>query len=166
MPMLDAYIPDGALEPEAEERLLGQLTDILIRCEGGDPSNPFTRSIAWIFLHRPTEVRVGGRRPSEPRYRVVASVPEGQLNDASRARMVAEVTEAVLDAEPQGRPRDGSRVWVLNHQVPEGTWGGAGQIFRLADIATLALDGDSEAGAAHAKRRLAEVKAERDAVFA
>lgn len=62
-------------------------------------------------------------------------------------------------------PRDGARVWVFNQQVPDGTWGGAGRIFRLADIATLALDGDREAGTAHAKRRLAEVKAERDAVF-
>lgn len=165
MPMLDAYIPEGALEPAAEQKLLERLTEILIACEGGDPANAFTRSIAWVFLHRPAAVTVGGQVPGEPRYRIAASVPEGQLNDTRRARMVGAVTEAVLAAEPEGRPRDPSRVWVFTHQVPEGTWGGAGKIFRLADIATMALGGDREAGAAHARRHLAEVKAERDAVF-
>lgn len=78
--------------------------------------------------------------------------------------MVNEVTEAVLDAEPAGRPRDPARVWVFTHQVPEGTWGGNGQVVGLADIVTFIV-GDAEAGQAHAKRRLAISKAERDAVF-
>ena len=30
MPMIDALIPEGALKPEAEARLLKELTDILI----------------------------------------------------------------------------------------------------------------------------------------
>ena len=31
MPMLDAFIPEGALSAEAEHKLLSQLTDILLR---------------------------------------------------------------------------------------------------------------------------------------
>ena len=38
MPMLDAYIPAGALEEQAEKRLLAELTDILIVNEGADPA--------------------------------------------------------------------------------------------------------------------------------
>ena len=53
MPMLDAYIPEGALSPAAEERLLAALTDLLIVNEGADPANPMVRSIAWVFVHRP-----------------------------------------------------------------------------------------------------------------
>jgi len=78
--------------------------------------------------------------------------------------MVAAVTEAVLDAEPVERARDANRVWVFTNQVPEGTWGGAGRIFSLADIIGKVL-GDEEHGRVLAKERLAMVRDERDAVF-
>jgi len=60
MPMLDAYIPQGALTPTAEQQLLADLTDILIRNEGADPANARVRSIAWLFVHRPAQVYVAG----------------------------------------------------------------------------------------------------------
>ena len=165
MPMLDAYIPEGALDPSDEKGLVAKLTDILLEWEGADPTNAVARSIAWVFLHRPTEVYVGGEVPDEPRYRIVASVPEGQLNARRRQGMVEAVTKAVLDAEPEDRSHDPSRVWVFASSVPEGTWGGGGRIVGLADIATFVLDGDAAAGKAHAERRLAAAKAERDAIF-
>jgi hypothetical protein len=28
----------------------------------------------------------------------------------------------------------GMRVWVLGHEIPEGSWGAAGQIFRFAQL--------------------------------
>ena len=155
MPMLDAFIPDGALVPEAERQLLSKLTDILLKHEGADPSNPAVRSIAWVFLHRPTAVFVAGEPATEPRYRIVASVPEGQFDDERRQAMVEAVTDAVLDAEGGAYPRDPMRVWVFASEVPEGTWGGAGRINRLADIAGLAL-GDPEKGRRYAEQRLAD----------
>lgn len=163
MPMLDAYIPEGALEPPAEKELMTKLTDILLRWEGADPTDATARSIAWVFLHRPA-VYVAGEPAELPRYRIVASVPEGQLDAERRSGMVAAVTKAVLDAEPADRPRDPMRVWVFPQSVPEGTWGGGGRIFHLADIAAFVL-GDAEAGRTHAEKRLAITKAERDAVF-
>jgi len=66
MPMLDAYIPHGALRPEAEEQLLAQLTDALIINEGADPTNPQVRSIAWLFVHRPEQVCVAGSPAAAP----------------------------------------------------------------------------------------------------
>lgn len=156
MPMLDVYIPEGALTSEAEATLLDDLTRILLAAEGADPDNAAARSIAWAFLHRPAAVYVAGRPAAEPRYRVVASVPEGQWTDERRARMVAQVTRAVLAAE--GRPEDdakaATRVWVFALEIPDGTWGGGGRIHRLADIAGYVL-GDREAGAAYAATRLA-----------
>jgi phenylpyruvate tautomerase PptA (4-oxalocrotonate tautomerase family) len=164
MPMLDACIPQGALDPAAETELMAKLTDILLEWEGADPTNEAARSIGWVFLQRPVEVFVGGELSEHPRYRIVASVPEGQLDARRRNGMVKAVTDAVLDAEPSGRPRDPLRVWVFTHQVPEGTWGGGGRIVGLADIAAFVLN-DAEAGRAHAKQRLAKTKAERDAIF-
>lgn len=153
MPMLDVTIPEGALSAEAERRLLARLTDVLLEHEGADPTNPVIRSIAWVFLHRPAAVFVAGAPEQEPHYRVVATVPEGQLDDERRAGMVAAVTEAVLDAEEGMHPRDPSRVWVFPTEMPDGNWGAAGRIFRLADIVQLAV-GDREKAARYADARL------------
>lgn len=164
MPMLDAYIPEGALEATAEQELMEKLTEILLEWEGANPTDPAARAIAWVFLHRPTQLFVGGKPAEAPRYRIVASVPEGQLDTERRRGMVDAVTHAVLDAEPPGRERDPFRVWVFTNQVPEGTWGAGGIVVGLADIAGYILN-DPEAAVAHAKRRLAIVKSERDAIF-
>ena len=43
MPMLDAFIPEGALDPDAEKKLLSRLTDLLLEHEGADPTNEAVR---------------------------------------------------------------------------------------------------------------------------
>jgi phenylpyruvate tautomerase PptA (4-oxalocrotonate tautomerase family) len=151
--MIDAFIPDGALPAEAENALLSQLTDILLRIEGVDPANPLARAIAWVFLHRPAAVFVAGERAAEPRYRFVASVPEGQFDADRREAVVREVTDAVLAAEDGAYPPDPQRIWVFTNEIPDGTWGGVGRINTLADIAGYLL-GDAEQGRIYAERRL------------
>lgn len=159
MPMLDAYIPAGALSPAAEEKLLGELTDRLIVNEGADPTNPQVRSIAWVFVHRPEAVFVAGTRANEPRYRFIASVPEGQYDSERREAMAHSITEAVLDAEQGAYERDPARVWVFTPEVPDGTWGALGRIVTLADIATFAT-GDADRGRRYAEERLASRRAQ------
>jgi phenylpyruvate tautomerase PptA (4-oxalocrotonate tautomerase family) len=159
MPLLDAYIPAGALAPDAERDLMAKLTDLLIHNEGADPTNETVRSIAWVFVHRPETVYVAGQPAQAPRYRFVASVPEGQFTPERRQAMVTDITEAVLDAEQGAHDRDPMRVWVFTPEVPEGTWGGAGRVVGLADIAGLAL-GDPEAGREYAERVFAERRGE------
>ena len=154
MPMLDAFIPEGALSAEAEEQLLSDLTDILLRHEGADPSDPAARSIAWVYLHRPASLFVGGEPADEPRYRFIASVPEGQFDDERRQAMVEAVTERVLDAENGAYERDPLRVWVFANEIPDGTWGGGGRTVRLADIVGYVV-GDREKGRQYAEKRLA-----------
>jgi phenylpyruvate tautomerase PptA (4-oxalocrotonate tautomerase family) len=154
MPMLDAFIPEGALAAEAEDQLLSDLTDILLRHEGADPSDPAARSIAWVYLHRPASLFVGGQPADEPRYRFIASVPEGQFDDERRQAMVEAVTERVLDAENGAYERDPLRVWVFANEIPDGTWGGGGRIVRLADIVGYVV-GDPERGRQYAEKRLA-----------
>ena len=158
MPMLDAYIPEGALSQDAEEGLMATLTDLLITHEGADPTNPRVREIAWLFLHRPATVFVAGTPADAPRYRFIASVPEGQYDPDRRQAMVESITDAVLDAESGAYERDPSRVWVFTPEVPDGSWGGSGRVVTLADIAGLAL-GDPERGRQYAEQRLAARRA-------
>jgi phenylpyruvate tautomerase PptA (4-oxalocrotonate tautomerase family) len=156
--MLDVTIPEGALPDRAEQQLLARLTDVLLEHEGADPSNPLARSVAWVFLHRPAAVFVAGEPEQEPHYRVVVTVPQGQFDDERRSAMVAAVTEAVLDAEEGTRRRDASRVWVFPTEMPEGTWGAAGRIARLADIVECVV-GDRAAAERYAARRLGGAQA-------
>jgi phenylpyruvate tautomerase PptA (4-oxalocrotonate tautomerase family) len=155
MPMLDIFIPENALTPNAETGLLHRLTDLLLVHEGADPRNPVARALAWVFLHRPAAVFVAGSMAVEPHYRVIASVPQGQFDDDRRAAVVKAVTEAILDAEEGSRPRNPARVWVFANEVPDGTWGAVGRIHRLADIAGAVL-GDREKGRLYAQQRLAQ----------
>jgi phenylpyruvate tautomerase PptA (4-oxalocrotonate tautomerase family) len=159
MPMLDAYIPGGALTADAEQELLARLTDVLIENEGADPTNPQVRSIAWLFVHRPHAVFVAGAAAEVPRYRFIASVPEGQYDPARREAMVRDITDAVLDAEGGAHDRDPGRVWVFTPEVPDGTWGALGRVVTLADIAAFAT-GDAERGRRYAEERLAERRGE------
>jgi phenylpyruvate tautomerase PptA (4-oxalocrotonate tautomerase family) len=160
MPMLDAFIPRDALTPEAERRLLGRLTDLLLQHEGVDPTNERGRSLAWAFVHRP-EVFVAGAAATAPRYRLIASVPEGQYDDERRSAVVASMTEAVLDAEEGTHPRDSDRVWVITNEIPDGNWGARGRIFHLTDIAAFVLGETARplAAAKLARRRSATAAA-------
>lgn len=158
MPMLDVYIPSGALEADAEAALMNRITEILIRHEGFDPADPETRAVSWAFVHRPAAVYVGGAPADAPRYKVVPSVPEGQLDAAARAAVVSEVTEAVLDAENGAWPRDAARVWVFPTEIPEGHWGGRGRIMPLAAILTRLTGNDPDQARKLAAQRIATAR--------
>ncbi len=134
MPMIDVTIPEGALKPEAEERLIKELTDILLRAEGFDPGNERAQSVTFVFLHRPAAVYVAGSRATSPRYRIVPTVPEGQYNDEARKMLVKEVTEAVARAEGGKFADVAPRVWVFPTEIPDGQWGSRGVIRPLPDI--------------------------------
>jgi len=153
MPMLDAYIPEGALPASVEKQLLATLTDVLLTHEGADATDPAARALAKVWLHRPAVLLHAGEEPAQPHYKIVASVPQGQFDDERRLSMVAAVTEAILDAEEGRYDRDPLRVWVFANEIPDGTWGGGGRIARLADIAGMIL-GDPEKGRKYAEKRL------------
>ena len=77
---------------------------------------------------------VAGAPPKAPRYRFVCQVPEGQYNDERRAAVTAAMTQAVAEAEDGAWRHPELRVCVFTCEVPDGWWGGAGRILRLADI--------------------------------
>ena len=154
MPMIDALIPEGALKPEAEARLLKELTDILITHEGFDPGNKVAQSVSIVFLHRPAAVFVGGARSATPRYRIVPSVPEGQYTEASRKALVRDVTAAVVRADGGTFEDVAPRVWVFPTEIPDGQWGSRGVIRPLPDIqAFIAGEHERQVGVERLARR-------------
>jgi phenylpyruvate tautomerase PptA (4-oxalocrotonate tautomerase family) len=145
MPMIDVTIPEGALKPEAEERLMKELTDILIRAEGYTPDkNKVAQNVTWAFLHRPAAIYRAGVRSDTVRYRIVPSVPEGQYTDAAREALVKECTEAVVRAAGGKREDVAPFVWVFPTEIPDGQWGGQGHILRLPDIHAMLLAGEPD----------------------
>jgi len=138
MPMLDAFIPENALDPAAEGVLMQELTDLLMRNEGVDPSNERARAVSLVFLHRPT-VFVAGIPASSPRYRFIPSVMEGLYDDTRRSRIVREITEAVARAEGTSFEDVAPRVWVFPTEIADGRWGGRGVIRRLPEFLAYVL---------------------------
>ena len=139
MPMCDAYIPEGVLSPDAERKLMGRVTDLLLESEGAHATNERARALAWVFVHR-HEMYVGGAPAQTPHYRFVCQVPEGQYNDERRATVTAAITQAVVDAEHGAWPSPEQRVWVFTHEVKDGSWGGrGGHIVRLPDAYEIVL---------------------------
>jgi phenylpyruvate tautomerase PptA (4-oxalocrotonate tautomerase family) len=159
VPMIDLYVPEGALTPEAEEKLVERLTGILVRAEGFEETNEAMRSATVTWLHRAPRQFVAGKPADAPRYKVVTTVPEGQLNSESRAWAVAQVTEAVLDAEEGRWPRNTRRVWVFSPEIPEGQWGSGGVLNPLASILTRVYE--PQEARELANKRIAHSRAER-----
>lgn len=134
MPMIDVTIPEGALKPAAEARLIKELGDILIGHEGFDPANKVAQGVTVVFLHRPAAVYVAGEPSPSPRYRIVPTVPEGQYTEASRAALVKDVTDAVVRADGGSYEDVAPQVWVFPTEIPDGQWGSRGVIRLLPDI--------------------------------
>jgi phenylpyruvate tautomerase PptA (4-oxalocrotonate tautomerase family) len=134
MPMIDVFIPEGALEARAEAQLMRELTDILIRHEGFDPANERIRDVTWIFVHRPAAIYRAGAPAPAPIYRITPTVPEGQYTDEARAGLIKEATAAVARAEGVTPQEAGVRTWVFPTEMPDGTWGSRGVVRRLPDI--------------------------------
>jgi len=133
MPMIDAFIPENALTPNAERELLARVTDLVIKHEIGDPKNERARNASWVFVHQP-RVYVAGAPATSPRYRFIVSVPEGQFDEDRRQAVIREITEAVAAAEGSKFEDICSRVWVITAEIPDGSWGARGGVVRLPDV--------------------------------
>ena len=155
MPMIDLTLPPNTLDDATTVQLVDDLLRTLLRWEHA-PDNERSRSLAWAFTHR-ADVDVASSPSGLPHYRVEVTTPQGALDDERRAGLVADVTELVLRADgSQPTESNAFRVWVLLHEIKEGSWGAAGRIWRLRDIATYVL-GDAELGNAVAARQLGPV---------
>ena len=140
MPQIEFTLPRGALAGDAIDSLMGEMTTTLLRYESA-PDNEASREISWGFVHEVDRVYNGGAplNGAAARYRVDLTVPQGALTPEKKNDIVGEITQLILAAD--GAAADDAtasmRVWVLVHDVPDGTWGGAGRTWTLREIAQL-----------------------------
>lgn len=136
MPQIQLTVPEGVLTPEGAAGIQSTLAATMLKWEGA-PDNDFFRSLAWSYLHQlPSGAQITAG-DEDPRFRIDVTVPAGALNDERKAGLAREATEQVLAAAGLG-PDQALRVWVLIHEQADGTWAAGGQIFRYADLVTLA----------------------------
>ena len=134
MPVFELTYPKGALEPEARAQLLEDLTTALLRAERA-PDTEFFRNVTWSFVHElPTDsVLAAGRPVEKPTFKVDVTTPPGALSDRRRAEVGDAATRLVREAA--GIPEEEAlRVWVLMHEVAEGSWGAGGHVIRFEQL--------------------------------
>ncbi|HEV2812184.1 MAG TPA: tautomerase family protein [Solirubrobacteraceae bacterium] len=134
MPIMDVTYPRGALSDDARDELIEELTTVLLRAERA-PDTEFFRGVTWVFVHELPEghVYTAGRPAEAPIFRIDTTTPQGALSDRRRAELVENATDAVKRAA--GVPDDELlRIFVLCHEVDEGSWGAAGQVVRFAAL--------------------------------
>jgi phenylpyruvate tautomerase PptA (4-oxalocrotonate tautomerase family) len=134
VPLIDLTMPAGALDAEVRGDLVRTLGSALLRWEGA-PDTDFFKSIMWVHVHElPGEaITAAGEPVTEPHFRLDVTVPEGALSERRKEGVVKEFTEAVLAAAGLDDAA-AIRVWVLIREVPDGNWGGAGQIVRFSQL--------------------------------
>ena len=138
MPVFEVTYPEGALGADARAKMLEDLTTALLRAERA-PDTEFFRNVTWSYVHElpAGSVNAAGRPVEAPTFKIDVTTPQGALSDRRREELVAEATSIVRDAA--GIPDDESlRVWVLMHEVAEGSWGAGGQVIRFEQLREIA----------------------------
>ena len=146
MPIMDVTYPQGALTDDAREELVEDLTTVLLRAERA-PDTDFFRNVTWVYLHELPQdaVRSAGKPVPAPTFRVDVTTPEGALSDRRRKELVGEATRVVR--EHAGIPEEEAlRVWVLCHEVAEGSWGAGGHVVEFQALKAAAAAEREQAG--------------------
>jgi phenylpyruvate tautomerase PptA (4-oxalocrotonate tautomerase family) len=146
MPMLELFTPAGALSDSAAADLMSELTRTLLRWEGA-PDSPQALELSWGYVHETAPTRTYHRGEQidskAPHFRLMVSVPQGALDEERKAGLVKEASESIVRASGADDPAAIARVWVIVNEVTDGNWGGAGQIWRLRDIAKFVNTSDA-----------------------
>src|SRR3954451_21638386 len=134
MPKIDLTFSAGALSPDAKAELPSTLARTLLKSEKA-PDTEFFRGISWTHVHElaPDGTRDGNGADSPTHFVLDVPTPQGALSDRRRAEMTKEMTEQVKDAAGLS-DEDGIRVWVLMHEIAEGSWGANGGIVRFEQL--------------------------------
>lgn len=140
MPNILVHIPNGAFPGEARAALVRRISDAAAAAER-IPAEPRKRMLCWVVVDegQAGAWHCGGADITAQMLPCVAMVhlPAGVIDDASRAAYV----EAMHKAFEQSQPADDQRriaTSVVLHEVPDGTWGVNGAIWRLPHFAKAA----------------------------
>ena len=152
MPVVRVTYPRGALAPAEKQALATSLTDIVLDAEVDAVTDAGKMVTVIHFLEAAAEDwSVGGTFRSSatdpPDHFIVdVVVLEGLLDAARRTAVHERVTGAFREAFGEGGdPLLPFRVWVLIHDVGEGSWGAGGRTVSAFDVAQF-IGGDVSDG--------------------
>lgn len=137
MPNILVKVPKGAFPKSAATKLLRAITNAAATAEQ-IPAELKYRLSTWVVVEEVEAhlFAIAGEDLSDkvlPCLSIV-NVPEGVLDENSRSLYVKLMHNAFKESLPEGETRRLATSVILN-TVSEGTWGGNGEIVRLADLA-------------------------------
>jgi phenylpyruvate tautomerase PptA (4-oxalocrotonate tautomerase family) len=140
MPNIILKTPRGAFTRAARDSLAQAVTEVARVVEqGGDA--PTQAALTWVLIeeYEPGAFYAGGHDPLSRIIPVVVffHYPQGVLDDAARAEAVRALQYVISAAKASDDPRQ-VMTSVIMSEVPDGTWGGNGGVWRLPDLARVA----------------------------
>jgi len=144
MPVVRMSYPKGALSQAQKQMLASEITDIVLDAEV-DAVTANGKSLTVVQFHEAAveDWAVGGvlgaaAGPGPKHFIVDVVVLQGLLEGERRAATHRRITTAFQHAfagDPNADPMLPMRVWVLVHELREGSWGGAGTTVSALDVA-------------------------------
>jgi phenylpyruvate tautomerase PptA (4-oxalocrotonate tautomerase family) len=143
MPVVRISYPKGALSRAQKQQLAAELTEVVLDAEV-DAATDNGRMVTVIQFQEAAadDWAVGGvlrsATESPPNHFIVdVIVLQGLLEGDRRRATHRRIAEAFQHAcgGPEGDPLLALRVWVLIHEVREGSWGAAGGTVSALDVA-------------------------------
>jgi phenylpyruvate tautomerase PptA (4-oxalocrotonate tautomerase family) len=143
MPLVRLTYPLGALAPAQKRRLAASLTEIVLDAEV-DAVTEAGRMVTVVQFQEAAadDWAVGGVLRSDvagpPDHFIVdVVVLQGLLEGERRSAVHRRITEAFqgVFSGDGGDPLRSLRVWILVHEVREGSWGAAGRTVSALDVA-------------------------------
>lgn len=143
MPLVRVTYPRGAMPPAVKRRLAASLTEIVLDAEVDAVTEPgrmvtviqFTEAAAddWAVAG---QLRSAADADAPNHFVVDVLVLEALLDAARKSAVHERITEAFRAAFGDAAdPLLAMRVWVLIHDVAEGSWGAGGRTVSALDVA-------------------------------
>ncbi|MCG8491951.1 MAG: hypothetical protein MI743_10080 [Sneathiellales bacterium] len=134
MPLIHVTADENTLGKDDQDNLMSEISRAVLKAEGAPVDDNGANALVWAYYDaRPAQsTYIGGQAISAPPIRINITTPEGALNAENRHQLVKDLGE-IVDRYVgifEGRLNH----WTMMHEVTEGSWAGAGQIFHLADI--------------------------------
>lgn len=136
MPLIQVIAPEGALNKKAQNTLMSRISNAVLKAEHAPIESSGAQSLVWAYYTEQAEgtVYVGGKNLNKSPLRIAITTPEDALNDRTRKELIAAI--GIIIDETIGRFEERLNHWTMLYEINDGSWGGAGQVFRLSDIQT------------------------------
>jgi phenylpyruvate tautomerase PptA (4-oxalocrotonate tautomerase family) len=140
LPNIFVKLPKDSFPAQHRETLVRLLNDAAANAEQ-IPEDAKKRFLCWVVVDEvaPGYWACGGIDMTAQVVPCVAMIylPAGVLDAAARSRYVSLVHDAFRQAFPSADPRH-LTTSVIVHDVPDGSWGANGEIWRLPEFADAA----------------------------